>query len=93
LEAGSRAAPHNGASCPIARVNQLHEPRFRLAIPMKDAIAFALGSSDLGYENAEDETRQIIGALAMDALQHSEQWRAAGLLRLSLKVKWPDFAG
>jgi hypothetical protein len=75
-------------------LNQLQGVRrFRLAIPIKDAIAFALGSSDLGYENPEDETRQIVGALAIDELQRSEQWRAAGLLRLSLKVKWPDFAG
>ena len=74
-------------------MNQLQGQRFRLAMPIRDAAAFALGASDLGYENPEDETRQIVGALAIDALQHSEQWRAAGLLRLSLKVKWPDFTG
>ena len=61
-------------------MSQLQEERFRLAIPMKDAIAFALGLTDLGYKNPEDATRQIVGALVIDALQRSEQWRAAGLL-------------
>jgi hypothetical protein len=42
-------------------VNQLQEQRVRLAMPLNDAIAFAMGVSDLGYKDTEDATRQVIG--------------------------------
>jgi hypothetical protein len=59
----------------IPRVNQLQGQRIRLAMPLNDAIAFALGVSDLGYKGPGDATRQVIGSLAIDKLQYSEQWR------------------
>jgi hypothetical protein len=65
--------------------------RFCLAIPLTDAVAFALGWSDLGSPGPSDVFRQLIGHLAIDALQHTEQWRAAGLVRECLMAKWPDF--
>ena len=65
------------------------EARFRLTIPIGDALAFAMGWSDLGYENADDTMRRIIGVLAVDALEYDEQWRAAALARACLLMKWP----
>ncbi len=67
--------------------------RFCLAISMHDAVAFAMGWSDLDYTEPEDALRQVIGLLAIDALEYSEQWRAAALLRGCLREKWPDFGG
>lgn len=63
--------------------------RFRLAIPVTAAVSFALGWSDLGYTNPKDAVRQLIGFLAIDALEYSEQWRAAGMLRACLLERWP----
>jgi hypothetical protein len=65
--------------------------RFCLAIPLSDAVAFALGWSDLGCQEPSDVLRQLIGHLAVDALQYTEQWRAAGLVRGCLIEKWPEF--
>jgi hypothetical protein len=66
-----------------------HGDRFRLTIPISDAVRFAVGSSDLTYEAPSDELRQLVGLLALDALEYSEQWRAAGLLRGLMDDKWP----
>lgn len=66
--------------------------RFRLAVPLSDAVAFALGWSDLGYAEPSDVFRQLIGHLAIDALQYTEQWRAAAMVRKSLCEKWPEFS-
>jgi hypothetical protein len=65
--------------------------RYRLAIPLDEALAFALGWSDLGYENPKDSLRQVVGLLAIDALEYSEQWRAAGWLRECMREQWPEF--
>ena len=66
------------------------EDRYRLTIPLPDAIRFVLGISDLSYPEPTDELRQLVGLLALDLLEYSEQWRVAGLLRKCMQAKWPD---
>lgn len=61
-----------------------------LTIPIRDALEFALGLSDLGYTEPPDGMRRVVGTLALDALEYSEQWRLAALARDSLAAKWPD---
>lgn len=70
----------------------LIEDRFHLAIPVGDAVSFAMGWSDLGYSDPNDAMRKIVGLLAIDALEYSEQWRAASLLRSCLRHRWQDFS-
>ena len=65
------------------------EDRYRLTIPLADAIRFVLGVSDLGYDEPSDELRQLVGLLALDLLEYSEQWRTAGALRNCMQAKWP----
>ena len=67
---------------------RLEEEFVRLAIPMEDAVAFALGCSDLGYAAPSPAMRRIIGELAVDALQYAEQWRAATLLQSYIEEMW-----
>ena len=69
---------------------EAEDERFRLTIPLTEALPFAMGESDLGYANPSDELRQLIGLLVIDALEYSEQWRVAALLRDCLQEKWPD---
>ena len=69
---------------------ELNEERYRLSIPLSEAIPFAIGDSDLGYAEPSDELRQLIGLLVVDTLEYSEQWRAAALVRGCLQEKWPD---
>lgn len=64
--------------------------RFRLTIPEKDAFAFAMGWSDLGYESPSDAMRQVIGLLVVDGLEYSEQWRVSAQARAYLAERWPD---
>ena len=72
---------------------KFEEERFRLTIPADAALAFAMGWSDLGYLDAEDATRQVMGALAIDSLEYSEQWRAAAEAKACLAKRWPrEFA-
>jgi len=66
------------------------EDRYRLTIPLADAIRFVLGVSDLSYAEPTDELRQLIGLLALDRLEYTEQWRIAGMLRNCMQAKWPD---
>jgi len=61
----------------------------RLTIPLDDAVAFAMGWSDLGSVQPTDAMRRIIGELAVDALQYLEHWRAAAMLRDSIERLWP----
>ena len=68
----------------------IESERYSLAIPLHDAVAFAMGWSDLGYAEPEDALRQIIGTLAVDALQYSEEWRIAAMLRACLLAKWQN---
>jgi hypothetical protein len=65
------------------------EDRYRLTIPLSDAIRFALGNSNLSYAEPSDELRQLVGLLAIDLLEYSEQSRIAGMLRNSMQAKWP----
>jgi hypothetical protein len=65
------------------------EDRYRLTIPLPDAIRFVLGVSDLSYPEPSDELRQLVGLLALDLLEYSEQWRTAGALRNCMQAKWP----
>ena len=65
------------------------EDRYRLTIPLSDAIPFALGVSDLNYSEPSDELRQLVGLLALDLLEYSEQWRVAGILRNCMSAEWP----
>ena len=69
---------------------ELHDERFRLTIPLSEAIPFAMGGSNLGYVDPADELRQLIGLLVIDALEYSEQWRVASMVRTCLEEKWPD---
>lgn len=66
--------------------------RFRLAIPMHDAVFFAMGWSDLGYDAPAEALRQVVGLIAIDALEYDEKWRAAALLRLCLRERWPEWS-
>ena len=45
--------------------------------------------SDLGYANPVGAMRRIVGELAVDRLEASEQWRAATTLRRSIELLWP----
>jgi hypothetical protein len=68
---------------------EFENDRFRLSIPVGDALAFAMGWSDLGYTSPSDGMRRVVGALAIDALEHEEQWREAALARNCLVQRWP----
>jgi hypothetical protein len=63
--------------------------RYHLTIPLADAVNFAVGDSDLDYSSPSDELRQVVGLIALDMLEYTEQWRAAGMLRTALTGKWP----
>ena len=65
------------------------QTRFRLTIPLRDAFAFAMGWSDLGYASANDSMRRIVGVLVIDSLEYSEQWRTSARVRACLMKKWP----
>ena len=67
-----------------------NDDRLTLTIPIRDALEFALGLSDLGYTDPPDGMRHVVGTLALDALEYSEQWRLAALARDGLSEKWPD---
>ena len=66
----------------------LQEERYSLAIPVDEAIAFAMGWADLGYEKPDPVLRQIIGTLAVDTLQYAEEWRCAAALTSCLEQRW-----
>ncbi len=66
------------------------EDRFRLNIPVSEAILFTIGESDLSYTEPSDELRQLVGLLALDMLEYSEEWRTAALLRAAMRATWPD---
>jgi hypothetical protein len=69
---------------------QDHDTRFRLAIPIEDAFAFAMGEFNLGYVDATDAMRQLVGALVIDTLEYTEHWRVATEVRAALAERWPD---
>jgi len=63
--------------------------RVYLNVPVAEAIAFATGCSDHGYAGATGTMRRIVGELAIDELQYTEQWRAAAMLRHVIDRNWP----
>ena len=65
--------------------------RFELAIPISEAFAFAMGWSDLNYNDPSDASRRLMGAFALDAMQYSEQWRTAAIALACLQERWPGF--
>jgi hypothetical protein len=63
--------------------------RFRLSIPIEDALSFAMGESDLRSKEVTSMMRQVVGVLLIDALQYGEQWRIAAETRSLLAERWP----
>ena len=61
----------------------------RLTIPLDEAVAFAMGGTDLRSTQPTPAMRRIVGELAVDALQYREQWREAAILRKSIRHLWP----
>ena len=70
----------------------VHGERYRLTIPIGDALAFAMGWSDLHYAEPNDAMRRIMGFLAVDALEYTERWRDAAVARACLLQRWPQCA-
>ena len=66
------------------------DERLRLTIPLADAVSFAMGWSDLDYRDPAENLRQVIGLLAIDALQRAEQWRLATMLQTCLAHRSPE---
>jgi hypothetical protein len=69
---------------------QRDDERFRLTVPLQQAMAFAMGWSDLGCAEPPDALRQAVGILVLDALQFSEQWPLAALVTTCLALRWPE---
>ena len=65
-------------------------PQLCLAVPIEEAVRFALGLTDLDLNEPSDHARQLIGLIAVDHLEYSEQWRLSGIIRIALKEKWPE---
>ena len=55
-------------------------------------MVFAIGREDLGHTEPRDAMRRIIGLFVLDALEYSEQWRAAAIARAQLEQKWSECA-
>lgn len=68
----------------------MSSPQLRLAVPIEEAVLFALGLTDLDLDEPSDHARQLIGLIAVDHLEYSEQWRVSAMLRTALKEKWPE---
>lgn len=66
------------------------EEMIQLAIPLDQAVAFAMGWTDLDYSEPNPVMRRIIGELALEGLQYSEQWREAAMLSHYLRERWPN---
>jgi len=65
-------------------------PELCLDVPIEEAVLFALGFTDLDLNEPSDQGRQLIGLIALDHLEYSEQWRVSAMLRSALKKKWPE---
>jgi hypothetical protein len=65
-------------------------PQLCLAVPIEEAVLFALGLTDLDLDEPSDHARQLIGLIAVDQLEYSEQRRLSGIIRTALKEKWPE---
>lgn len=71
---------------------EFHDEQLRLVIPLNDAVSFAMGWTDLEYREPADHLRQVVGILAIDALQRGEQWRVAAMLQRCMAHRWPAVA-
>ena len=60
----------------------------QLKVPVTDAVSFAMGWSDLGYEQPTAAMRRIIGELAVDRLEYAEEWRVAAMLKSYIDRQW-----
>jgi hypothetical protein len=65
-------------------------PELYLDVPIEEAVLFALGLTDLDLDGPSDHARQLIGLVAVDHLEYSEQWRLSAIIRTALKQKWPE---
>jgi hypothetical protein len=65
-------------------------PELSLIVPKEEAVLFALGLTDLDLDEPSDHARQLIGLIAVDHLEYSEQWRLSSVIRSALKEKWPE---
>jgi hypothetical protein len=81
------------AKTAVTSFMQDQETRFRLTIPITDAFSFAMGVSNLSYDEPSDEMRQVIGLLVIDNLEYAEQWRASAEVRACLTARWPKCFG
>jgi hypothetical protein len=61
-------------------------------VPIEEAVFFALGLTDLDLNRPSDHARQLIGLVAVDHLEYSEQWWLSGVIRKALKEKWPELS-
>jgi hypothetical protein len=65
-------------------------PELSLGVPIEEAVLFALGLTNLDLVEPSDHARQLVGLIAVDHLEYSEQWRLSGIIRKALKEKWPE---
>ncbi len=63
--------------------------RYRLKIPIEDALSFAMGESDLDSRKVTEAMRQLVGFFLIDALEYAEHWRIAAEVRALLADRWP----
>jgi hypothetical protein len=66
--------------------------QLRLAVPIEEAVLFALGLTDLDLDEPSDHARQLIGIIAVDHLEYSEQWQLSGIIRTALKARAQSIA-
>ena len=71
-------------------IEQLENGHLRLTIPVAEAVFFALGWSAPEVKKEKEWVHQLVGLLAVDALEYSEQWRAASMVGVMLRNKWPE---
>jgi hypothetical protein len=68
----------------------MNPPELCPDMPLEDAVLFALGLTDLELDQPSDHARKLIGLIALDHLEYSEQWRVSAMLRTELKQRWPE---
>ena len=68
----------------------ISRPEFCLDLQIDEAVLFALGLTDLELDQPGDNARKLIGLIALDHLEYSEQWRVSAMLRTELKKRWPE---
>ena len=66
--------------------------KVELAVPVDEAVRFAMGWSDAGLPEAPTSLRRTVGELAVGALEHAKDWRGAEMLRGLILWKWSGAA-